>query len=61
MTGKRRMPRKLPTQEDWTIDNRLREFRKVLWKDGEPLMVTVPYNTPKGMDMLRRMNERLES
>ena len=61
MTGKRRMPRKLPTQEGWTIDNRLREFRKVLWKDGEPLMVTVPYNTPMGMDMLRRMNERLES
>jgi len=45
----------LPEFEGYTVDERLREFRKV---DREKLTIEfVPFDSPKGRRLLRKMRE----
>lgn len=48
----------------FTVDERLREFRKVTWKKGEPDVEYVPFDSKKGSELLRdllRSDKRLRS
>lgn len=49
------MPRKLPVFEGYTVDERLREFRRVKREDG--LIEVIPFESPKGRKILERMRE----
>lgn len=49
----RRNPRKLPEFEGYVVDERLREFRKVTWKRGEPSIEFVPFLGDKGAKLLK--------
>ena len=50
-----RHPRKLPEFRGYVIDERLREFRRVTWKKGEPHIEFVPFLSDKGAELLRQM------
>jgi hypothetical protein len=43
----------LPTFKGWTVDQRLREFRKVEFKRGSPSIQFAPFNTLKGKMLLK--------
>jgi len=45
----------LPTYRGWTVDERLQEFRKVDFKNGQPHMKTAPFSTLKGKMLFRSM------
>ena len=47
-------PRKLPVMDGYTMDERLSEFRRVSWKEGEPSMEFVPFASEKGQTLLRK-------
>ena len=48
---------KLPTFKGYTVDSRLKEFRKlVYWKSFE----IVPFNTPKGRNLLNEYEDSKE-
>lgn len=48
-----KMPRKLPVFEGYTVDARLREFRKVERERGR--IEFIPFRSPKGEKILERM------
>ena len=53
----RRCPRcsgRLPSVEGYTIDERLREFRKVEWKGGDPAIEFVPFESEQGGRLLEK-------
>jgi hypothetical protein len=43
----------LPTIDGYTMDRRLKEFRKVSFKNGNPSIEFVPFHTMKGRRMLK--------
>jgi hypothetical protein len=56
------MMRELPKFEGWTIDERLRQFRKVTFGKGGPSIEFVEFDSPKGHRMIKKLNEsRLKS
>ncbi len=48
-------PRNLPTVNGYTVDVRLREFRKVRWNSGEPSIEFVPFACKKGNELLSQL------
>ena len=50
------MFRRLPSVDGYTIDERLREFRKVDWKRGEPSIEFVPFESELGGRLLRKVS-----
>jgi hypothetical protein len=50
--------RKLPEFKGWTCDEKLSEFRKVTYKNGEPTMETIPFSSEKGVELLREWQAR---
>jgi hypothetical protein len=38
----------LPEFEGWTVDERLREFRRVAWRKGVPSMRTLKFSSKEG-------------
>jgi hypothetical protein len=48
--------RRLPAWKGYTVDARLSEFRKVSLA-GEPSIEFIPFDSPKGRKMLRRMRD----
>ena len=51
------MLRQLPTHEGFTIDERLREFRRVTWDaKGNPAMDFVPFDSDEGERLLATLN-----
>lgn len=51
--------KRLPSFLGYTKDDRLKQFRRVVMKDGEPDIEFVPFNSPKGQDLLERIEERM--
>jgi len=51
------MPNKLPTYYGWTVDYKLKEFRKVLTVNGHPKLVVEPFTSDFGDALLARMIE----
>jgi hypothetical protein len=49
------MVRQLPIIKGYTVDARLKEFRKVEWINGEPSMKTVPFDSEKGRELLNEL------
>jgi len=47
--------RKLPEFKGYTVDERLREFRKVTRNDGEPSIEYVPFLSEKGAQLLKEI------
>ena len=47
--------RLLPTFKEYTVDERLREFRKIVC--GKPL-VFIPFNSIKGQELLAEMEKQ---
>jgi hypothetical protein len=48
---------KLPTYKGYTIDERLREFRKVTYdKQGNPSIEFIPFESEKGKALLFAIN-----
>ena len=45
----------LPTKDGWTIDERLRQFRKVTWRHGEPSIEFVEFDSPKGRKLMKKL------
>lgn len=45
----------LPNIDGYTMDRRLKEFRKVSFKDGNPMIEFVPFHTIKGRMMLKKV------
>ncbi len=39
----------------YTVDERLREFRRVSWKQGEPSIEFVPFDSQKGEKLFRKL------
>ncbi len=50
------MPRALPTFDGYTVDERLAEFRRA---DPHTGIVIIPFDTPRGMRLLRRYQHTL--
>jgi len=48
---------RLPEFEGFTVDARLREFRKVTWKGDQPVIEFIPFASAKGMRLLRKMRK----
>jgi hypothetical protein len=40
----------------YTVDDRLSEFRKVTWKDGNPSIEFIPFASKLGMDIQYKMD-----
>jgi len=51
------MVTQLPSRLGYTIDENLREFRKVVWRKGIPEMETIPFDSPKGRKLYNRFFE----
>ncbi len=45
----------LPRYKGYTVDERLGEFRKVTWTDGEPSMETVTFESAQGQRLIAEM------
>jgi hypothetical protein len=45
------MVRELPKWKGYTIDERLQEFRRVRWVDGNPMMDIIPFASKEGMKL----------
>jgi hypothetical protein len=43
----------LPKIGKYTIDERLKQFRKVTWKKGTPEIEFIPFDSPKGRKLLK--------
>lgn len=52
----REMPRRLPVFEEYTVDERLREFRKVDY--AKPSIEFVSFDSPEGRKMLEKVRAR---
>ena len=46
------------TIRGFSIDERLREMRKVTYKNGEPSMETIPFESTRGVELLREYRAR---
>jgi len=46
--------RQLPTVDGYTVDERLREFRKVKFEDGDPSIEFIPFDTEKGIELCEK-------
>jgi len=46
----------LPIFRGYTVDERLREFRRVAWTNGDdPSLEVVPFDSPKGLLLLAEL------
>ena len=45
----------LPVFKGYVLDERLREFRKVTWKSGEPSIEYIPFLSEKGALLLKEI------
>jgi DNA-directed RNA polymerase subunit RPC12/RpoP len=53
--------RSLPVWRQYTIDERLQEFRKVTYKDGNPAIEFIPFASKRGMKLQYQIDkERLK-
>jgi hypothetical protein len=49
-------PFELPTFDGWTVDAKLREFRKSSLSE-EPIIAFIKFESDKGQEMIERMQE----
>lgn len=47
-----RHSRRLPEFHGYVVDERLKEFRRVAWKNGEPRIEFIPFDSQKGDKLL---------
>ena len=47
---------RLPIVDGYTMDSRLKEFRRVLWIGGSPSIEFVPFDSVKGAELLEKIN-----
>jgi hypothetical protein len=55
-------PKKLPQFmgiDGYTIDTRLRQFRKVSWKKGEPRIEFIDFDSVKGRTLLAQLRKTI--
>lgn len=50
--------RRLPEFKGYTIDERLGEFRKVSWRNGEPSIEFVPFLSEKGIKLAEELRSQ---
>lgn len=50
-------PFELPTFRGYTVDKRLKQFRKVTWQGDERNIEFVEFDSPEGQELLEEMAE----
>ncbi len=50
--------RRLPVVKGWTVDCRLRMFRKVSYRRGEPSIEYVEFDSMKGRKIIKRVGKK---
>ena len=57
------MVKELPIFKGYTVDERLKEFRRVIYHEEGPSIEFIPFDSPKGQELLseyRKQNSTIE-